>query len=236
MDNIEKALAAYERTQTAFDTPFDRFMAGDQKAISVGAKRGWSLFNGKSRCMTCPRMEPDATPVHRQSFHNIGVSAHKSDFVPLARKALVLISQGGGLQRLDQLAIQSDMSGLGRFLLEWLLVFGRRFHLRDHIVKALIAHLDRIEDRTFDLLLQRGRAPSQNWSVLNSAFKTVGALRCRTRDETHRGRKLVGKALGGRMALIARHGAVGPETIVEEELAAKLDLRRGLRIIRRNYP
>jgi cytochrome c peroxidase len=35
----------------------------------------------------------------------------------LARKALVLISQGGGgLQQLDQLAIQSDMSGLGRFL------------------------------------------------------------------------------------------------------------------------
>ena len=35
------------------------------------------------------------------------------------------------------------------------LVFGNRFHFRDHIVKALHPHLDRIEDRTFDLLLQR---------------------------------------------------------------------------------
>ena len=117
MDNIEKAIAAYERTQTAFDTPFDRFMAGDQKAISASAKRGWSLFNGKGRCMTCHGWNPTQPLFTDNRFHNIGVSAHKSDFVPLARKALVLISQGGGgLQQLDQLAIQSDMSGLGRFL------------------------------------------------------------------------------------------------------------------------
>lgn len=117
MDNIEKAIAAYERTQTAFGTPFDRFMAGDQKAISASAKRGWSLFNGKGRCMTCHGWNPTQPLFTDNRFHNIGVSAHKSDFVPLARKALVLISQGGGgLQQLDQLAIQSDMSGLGRFL------------------------------------------------------------------------------------------------------------------------
>ncbi|MGZ6193629.1 MAG: cytochrome-c peroxidase [Candidatus Binataceae bacterium] len=117
MDNIEKTIAAYERTQTAFDTPFDRFMAGDQKAISASAKRGWSLFNGKGRCMTCHGWNPTQPLFTDNRFHNIGVSAHKSDFVPLARKALVLISQGGGgLQQLDQLAIQSDMSGLGRFL------------------------------------------------------------------------------------------------------------------------
>ena len=47
-------------------------------------------------------------------FHNIGVSAHKSDFVPLARKALELLSGGGGgTQQLDKLAIQTDMSELG---------------------------------------------------------------------------------------------------------------------------
>jgi len=117
MDNIEKAIAAYERTQTAFDTPFDHFMAGDQNAISASAKRGWSLFNGKGRCMTCHGWNPTQPLFTDNRFHNIGVSAHKSDFVPLARKALVLIAQGGGgLQQLDQLAIQTDMSGLGRFL------------------------------------------------------------------------------------------------------------------------
>ena len=96
MDDIEKAIAAYERTQIAFDTPFDRFMAGDQNAISASAKRGWSLFNGKGRCMTCHGWNPTQPMFSDNRFHNIGVSAHKSDFVPLARKALVLISQGGG--------------------------------------------------------------------------------------------------------------------------------------------
>jgi cytochrome c peroxidase len=117
MDNIEKAIAAYERTQIAFNTPFDRFMAGDPNAISASAKRGWALFNGKGRCMTCHGWNPTQPLFTDNRFHNIGVSAHKADFVPLARKALVLIEQGGGgLQQLDQLAIQSDMSGLGRFL------------------------------------------------------------------------------------------------------------------------
>jgi cytochrome c peroxidase len=117
MGNIEKAVAAYERTQVAFDTPFDRFMNGDQNAINASAKRGWSLFNGQGRCMTCHGWNPTQPLFSDNRFHNIGVSAHKSDFVPLARKALVLIAQsGGGLQQLDQLAIQTDMSGLGRFL------------------------------------------------------------------------------------------------------------------------
>jgi cytochrome c peroxidase len=67
--------------------------------------------------MTCHGWNPTQPLFSDNRFHNIGVSAHKSDFVPLARKALVLIAQsGGGLQQLDQLAIQTDMSGLGRFL------------------------------------------------------------------------------------------------------------------------
>jgi len=37
--------------------------------------------------------------------------------VPLARKALVVLSQtGGGSEQIDKLAIGTDMSGLGRFL------------------------------------------------------------------------------------------------------------------------
>jgi cytochrome c peroxidase len=116
MFNIQQALAAYERAQVTFNSPFDRFMAGDQKAISDQARRGWSIFNGKGRCMSCHGWNPTQPLFSDNRFHNIGVSAHKSDFVPLARKALTLLAQGGGSQQLDQLAIQTDMSGLGRFL------------------------------------------------------------------------------------------------------------------------
>ncbi len=114
--DIQKAIAAYERALVTFDTPFDHFMAGDQNAISAQAKLGWSIYNGKGRCMSCHGVNPTQPMFSDNRFHNIGVSAHKSDFVPLARKALALLGRGGGAQQLDELAIQTDMSGLGRFL------------------------------------------------------------------------------------------------------------------------
>ena len=70
--NIEKAIAAYERTQITFDTPFDHFMKGDQNAISASAKRGWSLFNGQGRCMTCHGWNPTQPLFSDNRFHNIG--------------------------------------------------------------------------------------------------------------------------------------------------------------------
>jgi len=115
-DDMARAIAAYERTQLAFDSPFDHFMAGDQNAIGDSAKRGWSIFNGKGRCMSCHGWNPTQPLFTDFKFHNIGVSAHKSDFVPLARKALAIIAQGASPEQIDQLAIQTDMSGLGRFL------------------------------------------------------------------------------------------------------------------------
>jgi cytochrome c peroxidase len=114
--DIERAIAAYERTQFAFDSPFDKFINGDQHAISDSARRGWSIFNGKGRCMSCHGWNPTQPLFTDMKFHNIGVSAHKSDFVPLARQALDTLRNGGSSEQIDQLAIGTDMSGLGRFL------------------------------------------------------------------------------------------------------------------------
>jgi cytochrome c peroxidase len=115
--DIERAIAAYERTQLAFDSPFDKFINGDPGAIDDSAKRGWAIFNGKGRCMSCHGWNPTQPLFTDQKFHNIGVSAHKSDFVPLARKALdTLAKTGGSSEAIDKLAIGTDMSGLGRFL------------------------------------------------------------------------------------------------------------------------
>jgi cytochrome c peroxidase len=115
-DDLVRAIASYERTQVAFDSPFDKFMAGDNDAIDEQQKRGWSIFNGKGRCMSCHGLNPTRPLFSDDRFHNIGVSAHKSNFVELARKALKVVEKGGGAEQIDQLAIQTDMSELGRFL------------------------------------------------------------------------------------------------------------------------
>ncbi len=93
-DDLARALAAYERTQVAFDAPFDRFLAGDEKALDASAKRGWALFNGRGRCMSCHGINGTQPTFTDNKFHNIGVSAHKQNFVELARKGIELVDSG----------------------------------------------------------------------------------------------------------------------------------------------
>jgi len=68
-DTIAEALATFERTIVSHDAPFDRWVAGDENAISSAAKRGFELFEGKGHCSTCHagyRFTDDG-------FHNIGL-------------------------------------------------------------------------------------------------------------------------------------------------------------------
>src|SRR5208283_1712434 len=115
-DDMTKAITAYEWTQLGFDSPCDHFMAGDENAITAQQKHGWAIFNGQGRCMSCHGSNPTRPLSTDDRFHNIGVSAHKSNFVPLARQALDELVKGASAQDLDRLAIQTDMSELGRFL------------------------------------------------------------------------------------------------------------------------
>jgi cytochrome c peroxidase len=117
--DLVRALAAYERTLVSFDSPFDHFIAGSQKAISEAAKRGWELFNTKARCNKCHALtdtERDATNFTDNDFHNIGIAIVRHHVVPLARKAEHEIASGNTVA-VDQAAIGDEMSVLGRFLL-----------------------------------------------------------------------------------------------------------------------
>ncbi len=67
-EKVAQAIAAFERTIVSTDAPFDRWLQGDKTAISVSAKRGFALFNGKADCAKCHsgwRFTDD-------SFHDIG--------------------------------------------------------------------------------------------------------------------------------------------------------------------
>jgi len=114
-DDIAAAIAAFERTQYAGDAPFDRFIQGDEKAIDPSAKRGWALFNGKGRCNECHAGNASAPLFSDQKFHNIGIAAHQESFPQLAREALDVV-QAGNEKQVDELALQTKFSELGRFL------------------------------------------------------------------------------------------------------------------------
>ena len=68
---IGRALASFQRTiVSAYNSPFDRWIAGEEKALSDAAKRGFKLFDGKARCSVCHQGQ-DFTD---GSFHNIGLN------------------------------------------------------------------------------------------------------------------------------------------------------------------
>lgn len=71
-ETVAKAIATFERTVVSGDAPFDRWVAGDESAVSDAARRGFALFEGKANCSRCHagwRFTDD-------SFHDIGVDTN----------------------------------------------------------------------------------------------------------------------------------------------------------------
>jgi len=114
--NLVRAIAAYERTLISFDSPFDRFIAGDPNAVDASTKRGWELFHSKAHCSRChASVNRDVTYFTDFDFHNIGIGILRHNVVPLAQQAERLIAKNDH-PAVDRAAIQSDLSVLGRFL------------------------------------------------------------------------------------------------------------------------
>ena len=66
---VAKALAAYERTVNSFQSPFDRWVQGDDWALTERQKKGLLVFFGRGQCSQChnPPLFTDS------DFHNLGV-------------------------------------------------------------------------------------------------------------------------------------------------------------------
>lgn len=66
-----RAVAAYQRTVVtdAKQVPFDRWLAGDKKALSDAQQRGMALYNGKAGCIQCH----NGALASDQKFHALGV-------------------------------------------------------------------------------------------------------------------------------------------------------------------
>jgi cytochrome c peroxidase len=118
IDNIARAIAAFERTQLSGDAPFDRFIAGTEGAISEAARRGWELFKGKARCITCHEFNASSPFFTDFKYHNIGIGMKASkNFESLARQIQSMAQQGTlTAASIDKLALSEGFSELGRFL------------------------------------------------------------------------------------------------------------------------
>jgi cytochrome c peroxidase len=69
IDLVAEAIAAFERTVVTTDSPFDRYVRGDDKALTKLEKQGLEIFNGKGHCTACHW----GGYFSDGRFHNLGV-------------------------------------------------------------------------------------------------------------------------------------------------------------------
>jgi cytochrome c peroxidase len=90
-ENLARALATFQRTIVQNETPFDRWIRGDEKAMSYGAVRGLLLFTTKGRCVACHSGPNFTNASHKfgNAFINIGVKPVPGDPVDEGRMAVL---------------------------------------------------------------------------------------------------------------------------------------------------
>jgi cytochrome c peroxidase len=121
IDRIGQAIASYERTLVSGDSPLDRFVAGDEKALSESARRGFAIFRGRGRCSRCHSFSDQRPFFTDFAYHNTGVAANHPNFDRLARQAAAAAESDQAKPLIDELGKQAGGQELGRILASYLL-------------------------------------------------------------------------------------------------------------------
>ncbi len=85
-NTLAKAIAAFERTIVSNNSPFDRWIKGDDTAMTAQQVRGFKVFldQDKGNCVVC-HQAPNFTD---NGFHNLGLDSYNSESPDLGRYQL----------------------------------------------------------------------------------------------------------------------------------------------------
>ncbi len=79
MQTVGMAIASYQRTLNAADSPFDRWYFGKQEnAVNDQVKRGFDVFKGKGQCTVCHLVQEDHALFTDDKLHNTGLGYQAS--------------------------------------------------------------------------------------------------------------------------------------------------------------
>ncbi len=79
METVGMALASYQRTLLAANSPFDRwYFGGEQDVIGEAERRGFGLFTGKAGCVSCHVVGQASALFTDNDLHNTGVGYRES--------------------------------------------------------------------------------------------------------------------------------------------------------------
>jgi cytochrome c peroxidase len=128
MTEVTQAIAAFERTQVAGASPFDRYyFKGEKDALTEAQNRGFDLFVNEGRCVSCHVIEQTQALFTDNRFHNIGVGINEiqEEVPPLAKEFIraeytgsevdVKVLTDKRTSELGRLAVTRDFDDLGSF-------------------------------------------------------------------------------------------------------------------------
>jgi len=117
IDHYAKAVAAFERTVVFANSPFDRWhFGGEEDAISEDAKRGFAVYVGQGRCVSCHTISQTYATFSDSKFHNLNVNFGRIASAVTDLTTAFEEERASGTLNLDEKVLTDvDISELGRF-------------------------------------------------------------------------------------------------------------------------
>lgn len=82
-ERLGQALASWQRSLVAGNSPFDRWKYGGEKnALTPEQRHGFALFTGKARCFTCHPVEKEFAIFTDDQFHDTGIGYFHQEVAP----------------------------------------------------------------------------------------------------------------------------------------------------------
>ena len=80
---LARAISAFVESIRSTESAYDRFVAGDERALSASARRGLELFRGKAACTTCHAMDGAHASFTDDRYHVTGIAMRASITQPV---------------------------------------------------------------------------------------------------------------------------------------------------------
>lgn len=116
IEDVTKAMAAFERTVISGNSRFDRWYFKGEKSLNDQEIRGFQTFIGNGRCVSCHAIEQTSALFTDHKFHTIGVGINRVPTADLDRLAGEYLRADYNREEVDEKVLTDIKSSeLGRF-------------------------------------------------------------------------------------------------------------------------
>jgi cytochrome c peroxidase len=116
MKEVTQAIASFERTVIGGNSRFDHWYFAHEPVLSEQEIRGYSVYIGNGRCVSCHAVEQTSALFTDAKFHNIGVGINRMPPADVDRLTTKFLEAEYKREAVDQRVLSDPLaSDLGRF-------------------------------------------------------------------------------------------------------------------------